>query len=147
VRETYSRFARQRGLDPDPDVAGGCEIEFPSAVPAPDGAPRFVMSIPPSLVGSDLGTAHLFYREVAGQGYECAQRHFLDLQLRSDDVFIDVGAHWGVHSLSVATRLPKQVNVLALEANPENSARLASWVKRNKLESEIEVISKAVGAE
>lgn len=145
VRKTYSLFARQTGLDPDPDAAGHAEIEFPSAALAPDGSPRFIMSIPLSLVVSDLGAAHLFYREVAGQGYECALRHLLDLQLRSDDVFIDVGAHWGVYSLSAATRLPKQVSVLALEANPENSTRLASWVKRNKLESEIEVIPKAVG--
>jgi FkbM family methyltransferase len=145
VRETYRRFARQAGLDPDPETPGHSEVEFPSAACAPDGTPRFVMSIPPSLIVSDLGAAHLFYNEVAGQGYECALRHFLDAQLRSDDVFIDVGAHWGVHSLSAATRLPKQVNVLAIEANPQNSARLVSWVRRNNLESEIEVVPKAAG--
>ena len=145
VGETYSQFARQRGLNPDADALGSSEVEFPSATLAADGTPRFRMSIPLSLVVSDLGAAHLFYHEVAGRGYEYALRHFLDLQLQSDDVFIDVGAHWGVHSLSAATRLPKQVSVLAIEANPENSTRLASWVKRNGLESEIEVIPKAAG--
>jgi FkbM family methyltransferase len=145
VRETYRRFERQAGLDPDLETLRHFDVEFPSAALAPDGTPRFVMSIPSSLIISDLGAALLFYHEVAGQGYECVMRHFLDVQLRSDDVFIDVGAHWGVHSLSAATRLPKQVGVLAIEANPENSARLASWVKRNKLESEIEVIPNAVG--
>jgi hypothetical protein len=103
------------------------------------------MSIPSSLVVHDLGAAHLFYREVAGQGYEFALRRFVDQLLQSDDVFIDVGAHWGVHSLSAATRLPKAVTVLAFEANPENSKRLEAWVMQNKLEQEIEVVPKAVG--
>ena len=145
MRETYGAFARHRGLDPDPDAIADFEIEFPSAATSANGTPRFVMPIPSSLVVRDLGAAHLFYREVAGQGYEFTLRQFLDLLLRSDDVFLDVGAHWGVHSLSAATRLPKELNVLALEANPENGKRLARWVERNQLEHEIEVIPKAVG--
>src|SRR5262249_10837745 len=67
VRETYGTFALRRGLDPDPDAVPRSEIQFPSAAVSADGAPRFVMSMPSSLVVSDLGAAHLFYREVAGQ--------------------------------------------------------------------------------
>jgi len=145
VREAYSAFARRNGLDPDPETTPDSEIEFPSAATTADGTPRFRMSMPSSLVVRDLGAAHLFYHEVAGRGYEFALRRLLDLLLRSDDVFIDVGAHWGVHSLAAATRLPNEVSVVALEANPENSRRLSTWVERNGLEQEIEVIPKAVG--
>jgi FkbM family methyltransferase len=145
VRDTYSAFARDRGLNPDPDAMPHSKIEFPSAALASDGEPRFVMSIPSALVVRDLGAAHLFIREVAGQGYESGLRRLLDHLLEPDDVFIDVGAHWGIHSLSAATRFPKDLRVLALEANSENSRRLVSWVELNNLESEIEVIPKAVG--
>jgi FkbM family methyltransferase len=145
VRETYGEFARRQGLDADPDAVSQCEIEFPSAALRADGSPRFLMTIPSSLIVRDLGAAHLFYREVAGQGYEFALRRLLDLLLHSDDVFIDVGAHWGVHSLSAATLLPNELSVIALEANPENSRRLARWVDRNHLGSDIEVIQNAVG--
>ncbi len=145
VRATYVEFARKRSLDPDPDAAGDAELEFHSAATDADGNPRFVMDVPTSLIFSDLGAAHLFFREVAGRGYEFGLRQFLDLQLLSDDVFIDVGAHWGLHSLTAATRWPKQVSVLAIEAHPENVARLRKWVALNQLEAEIEVIPKAVG--
>ncbi len=60
-------------------------------------------------------------------------------------MFIDVGAHWGIHSLTAATRWPKEVSVLAIEAHPENCARLRSWIGRNQLGADIEVISKAIG--
>ena len=145
VRATYVAFAGRRDPGFDPQTTDQTEIEFPSAALDANGLPRFVMEIPVSLLLSDLGAAHLFYREVADQGYEFALRRFLDLQLRSDDVFIDVGAHWGIHSLSAATRLPKEVSVLAIEPNAENSARLKRWVERNRVESEVEIIPKAVG--
>jgi FkbM family methyltransferase len=67
------------------------------------------------------------------------------LHLRSDDVFVDVGAHYGVHSLTAATLLPHQVSVVAIEAHPENSARLRRWIELNHLESDVEVIRKAIG--
>ena len=145
VRAAYEEFARTTGLNPDPNAAGQAEIEFPSAFLDANGSPRFKMWIPASLVLSDLGAAHLFYREIAERGYEFALRRFLDLTLNSDDVFIDVGAHWGVHSLTAATLLPNQVSVLAIEAHPTNSARLRTWVERNRLEADVEVVPIAVG--
>jgi FkbM family methyltransferase len=145
VRAAYVEFARTMGLNPDPDAAEQAEIEFPSASLDANGGPRFKMWIPASLVLSDLGAAHLFYREIAERGYEFALRRFLDLTLNSDDVFIDVGAHWGVHSLTAATLLGNQVSVLAIEAHPENSTRLRTWVERNRLEANVEVIPIAIG--
>ena len=145
VRTAYVEFAGRNNLDPDVDTAGAAAIEFPSATLDSQGAHRFLMSIPASMIINDLGAAHLFYREVAGNGYEFALRRFLDMQLRSDDVFIDVGAHWGVHALTAATRWPREVAVLAVEAHPASSERLRQWVERNDLESDIEVIPKAIG--
>jgi FkbM family methyltransferase len=145
VRAAYVEFARRTGLNPDPDTAGQAEIEFPSAFLDANGSPRFKMWIPASLVLNDLGAAHLFYREVAERGYKFALRRFLDLTLNSDDVFIDVGAHWGVHSLTAATLLRNQISVLAIEAHPENSTRLRTWVERNQLEADVEVIPLAIG--
>jgi len=145
VRATYVEFARRTGLDPDLGTAGEAEVEFPSASLDANGIPRFKMWIPTSLVLNDLGAAHLFYREVAERGYEFALRRFLDLTLNSDDVFIDVGAHWGIHSLTAATLLRNQISVLAIEAHPENNTRLRSWVARNQLEADVEVIPIAVG--
>jgi FkbM family methyltransferase len=145
VRAAYVEFASGKGLNADPDAAGQAEIEFPSAFLDANGRPRFKMWVPTSLVLNDLGAAHLFYREVAERGYEFSLRRFLDLQLSSDDVFIDVGAHWGVHSLTAATRWPNQVSVLAIEAHPDNSTRLRSWVERNRLGADVEVIPNAIG--
>jgi FkbM family methyltransferase len=139
------QFAQEKGETNLSNPDETAEIVIPSAFQDASGQPRFTMELPVSLVLSDLGAAHLFYHEVAGRGYEFDLRCFLDFHLVSDDVFIDVGAHWGIHSLTAATRWPRQVSVLAIEAHPENSARLRQWVERNQLEGDIEVISTAIG--
>ena len=102
------------------------------------------MSLPASLILAELGAATLFSDEVAGRGYEFVLRRFIDLHLASDDIFIDVGAHWGIHSLTAATLRRGQATVLAVEAHPDNTARLSNWVKRNQLEGDIEIIPTAV---
>jgi len=145
VRSAYREFASRKGLDPDLEAAGDATVEFPSAPVDANGNPRFVMRIPASMILKDLGAAHLFYQEVARRGYEFALRRFLELHVESDDVFIDVGAHWGVHALTCATRWPHAVTVLAIEAHPANCARLREWVHSNGLEADIEIIPKAIG--
>ena len=142
VRLTLAEFVRRQPTGAPSDDA---EVEFPSASVDENGQPRFTMQLPASLILNDLGAAHLFYLDVAGRGFEFSLRRFLDAHLRSDDVFLDVGAHWGVHSLTAATRWPGQVSVMAIEAHPDNDARLRDWVKRNRLEADVEVVSKAVG--
>lgn len=143
VRASIVDYAQRAALD-----SGAIEsndIDFPSAFVHPNGDPRFTLSIPGSLILSDLGAALLFQHEVTGRGWEFLLRNFLDAQLRSDDVFIDVGAHWGIHSLTAATtRFSNQVSVLAIEAHPENVERLRSWVARNRLQDRVEVISTGV---
>ena len=143
VRATLEQHMRRQGLDPC--VAGSTDIEFPAACVDADGNPRFMLSIPGSLILGDLGAAHLFKGEMTGGGWEFPVRRFLDAQLQSDDVFIDVGAHWGIHSLTAATtRFANQVSVLAIEAHPDNVRKLRDLVMRNGLQDSIEVIPTAV---
>ncbi len=142
VRAALIDFARNQGLG---GLSDAVDIEIPSASLDANGHPRFTMSLPAPLIVTDLGAAHVFYDDVAGRGFEFALRRFLDLHLLSDDVFLDVGAHWGVHSLTAATSRPKEVSVLAIEAHPANVAILRRWVERNQLERDVEVISTAVG--
>lgn len=120
-------------------------MEFPAASLDAHGVPRFVLRLPPALIANDYGAACVFYDDVAGRGWEFSLRRFLDLHLASDDVFIDIGAHFGIHSLTAATGLPGQVSVLAIEPHPQNVARIRDWVALNRLESEITIIPKAVG--
>ena len=143
VRDTLREFARNNGLAAS-DLSELGDIEFPSTSLDTYGHPRFTMYLPASLILTEVGAAILFYREVAGRGYEIALRTFIDLHLSSDDVFVDVGAHWGIHSLTAATGRRREVSVLAIEAHPDNAARLRTWVTRNHVEEDIEIIQAAV---
>jgi FkbM family methyltransferase len=145
ARTAFLTLAQDRSSARGADADGSTELEFPSASLDAEGRPRFVMTLPERLVANDLGAAHLFLRETGQRGYEFGLRRFLDVHLMSDDVFIDVGAHWGIHSLTAATRWPGQVSVIAIEAHPENRARLTSWVTRNDLAAGVEVVDKAAG--
>lgn len=141
VGATVSQFA---GCDAA--AIASAEIEIAAAFSDANGKPRFMLAIPRSLILTDLGAALLFQHEVTAGGWEALLRKFLDAQLHSDDVFIDVGAHWGIHSLTAATtRFSNQVSVLAIEAHPENVDRLRNWVARNGLQDGVEIISTAVG--
>ena len=51
--------------------------------------------------------------------------------LRPGDTFVDVGAHIGLYSLFAAARVGPHGRVVALEADPENAARLRANVARN----------------
>src|SRR6266700_5415811 len=100
VRSTLATFVRGQGLD---DLSDATEIEIPSASLDAGGRPRFTMRLPASLIVNDLGAANVFYDDVAGRGFEFSLRRFLDVHLLSDDVFLDIGAHWGIHALTAAT--------------------------------------------
>ena len=71
----------------------------------------------------------------------------MDAHLKPGDVFIDAGAHWGVHTLTAATRWPGQVNVLAIEPVPSNLTNLIRMVQTNAAAIDtVEIIAAAVGA-
>jgi FkbM family methyltransferase len=127
--------------------ASGSEgsFEFVSVFMKGDGTPRFKMSAPRVYL-ADPGIRFLLGRERAGIGYEYATRCFIDAHLEPDDLFIDVGAHWGIMSLQAATRWPGRVQVLAIEPLPANQAFLSAWVESNDLASAVEIIEAAAGA-
>ncbi|HYC65603.1 MAG TPA: FkbM family methyltransferase [Reyranellaceae bacterium] len=122
------------------------DLLLPSAMLMPDGKPRFFMPLPPRSLATDQAIAYLARHELLNDGYERGTREIIDAHVRPGDLFIDIGAHWGVMSFAAATRWPHNVRVLAFEAHPENASRLFKGVQLNKLNDQIEVFSVGVGA-
>jgi FkbM family methyltransferase len=120
---------------------------LPSTAKGPDGKPRFHVPLLKELINTDGGVRYLVSYESVYGGYEASSRQFFDAHLEPGDVFIDVGAHWGVFSLSAATRHPGQVAVIAVEPHPLNATQLLKAVRINKLVASIEVIAAAAGDE
>ena len=87
---------------------------LPTAQKSPDGTPRFTLSLPNSYA-SDPGLALLFKLESQHAGFEFATRAFFDRHLMPGDIFLDVGAHFGLYAMSAATLLPGNVKVFAFE--------------------------------
>ena len=79
----------------------------PSAFTKPDGAPRFVMPIARRFL-ADAGVGYLARYETQHGGYEYPTRCFLDQHLQPGDVFIDVGAHWGLYALDRGDALARR---------------------------------------
>lgn len=121
-------------------------ITIPSPFRDAGGRPRFAMSVPRAAL-NDAGVKVLAYDEARRGGYEYPSRRFIDVHLRPGDLFIDVGAHWGVFALHAATRHPGDVKVLAVEPHPVNVNQLIRWVAGNRLAEAIEVIAAAAGPE
>ena len=74
---------------------------LPSAMRNAADQPRFHLPIPPGLV-NDVAIRHLVEREMRYGGFEYPTRAFLDAHLEPGDLFIDVGAHWGVMAMTAA---------------------------------------------
>jgi FkbM family methyltransferase len=127
------------------ETAGDEVISLPSVFLKPDGSPRFVMPIPRRFL-SDAGVGYLARHEAQLGGYEYPTRAFLDQHLQPGDVFIDVGAHWGLYALTAATRWPGEVAVLAMEPEPENQRHLQTWIAQNRLAGQVTVVPAAAGA-
>jgi len=100
---------------------------LPSVFRDPKGDARFNLPIPKAFL-KDPAIKHLIEREARYGGFEYPTRAFFDAHLEPGDVFIDVGAHWGMLSLSAATRHPGEISVLAIEADPANVSNCcAAW--------------------
>jgi FkbM family methyltransferase len=111
------------------------------------GAPRFRLPLPREALEGDPGVRYLIEHERLHGGYEAATRLFFDEHLAPGDVFVDVGAHWGVFALSAATRWPGQVAVIAVEPHPQNVAQLLKSVDFNGLGAAVAVVAAAAGAQ
>ncbi len=138
LRDELAALAQSRPL-PDTEEA---DILVHSIFPDTGGKPRFRMTASRSFL-PDPGIKYLVHRERAGIGYEYATRSFLDAHLQPNDLFIDVGAHWGIMSLQAVTRWPEKVDALALEPSPRNLPHLRRWIDENGVADHVEVIAAA----
>ena len=87
-----------------PQTAGQVDIaRLTAAFPDANGKPRFTMALPRAAL-QDPGIAALVRGETERGGYEYPARQFLDDHLEPDDLFVDIGAHWGIFALHAATR-------------------------------------------
>jgi len=115
------------------------DIAVNAIFPNKDGKPRFRMTAPRHFY-PDPGIRYLVDRERSGVGYEYATRSFIDAHLRPGDLFIDIGAHWGIMSLQAVTRWPGQVNVLAIEPSPQNVPHLRKWLADNSVAAQVDIV-------
>jgi FkbM family methyltransferase len=116
---------------------------LPSSLKHPDATSRFNL-IFPSNFGSDAGAQHLVLNECA-DGYELPTRNLIERTLRSGDLFVDVGAHWGFFTLQAATHPAGKIDVISFEPEPINAFVLSENVLKNKLADVVTVISAACG--
>ena len=116
----------------------------PSIFKNDDGEPRFAIPVPQAAL-KDMAIRFMVERETRYGGFEYPTRAFLDTHLEPGDLFIDVGAHWGVMALTAATRFPGEIAALAIEAHPTNVTHLLHAVSHNGLQDSIEVIASAAG--
>ena len=116
---------------------------LPSSLKRSDRSPRFHLHFLASLAG-DVGAQHLIINE-ANAGYEPPTRDLLERVLRPGDLFVDVGAHWGLFSLQAATHPAGGIEVVAFEPDLINATMLTENVGRNKLSNLVTVIGAACG--
>ena len=108
------------------------------------GAPSFKLVLPPGFE-KDPGGRALALREQSEGGYESALRRVVLKALAPGDAFIDIGAHWGIYSLTVATVGPRDVYVLPVEPHPQNLTVLTTAIEVNRLGRRITPIAAAAG--
>lgn len=121
---------------------------IPSLMESADGTPRFYIPVPKEVLSdlnkADQGLAYLTARELV-EGCEMAGRLAMCQITETGDAFIDIGAHVGLFSLSVATAGIADVEYLAVEAHPANAAHLMESLAVNGLSSQIPVLAAAMG--
>ena len=116
---------------------------LPSSLKKPDQSPRFNLTFP-AYFSSDAGARYLAASEL-GNGYEQPTRNLIERILRPGDLFLDVGAHWGVFSLQAATHPAGGVKVIAFEPEIMNAIVLTENVVKNGLAQNITVVCAACG--
>lgn len=117
----------------------------PSVFRRTDGTPLFHMPMRRADL-ADPGAGVLHFHETRLGGFEYGLRRFLLEHLAPGDLFMDLGAHWGVYALTVASRHPGQVRVLAVEPHPDNVRRLRLWLDYNEAAGSVAVVPAAVDA-
>jgi FkbM family methyltransferase len=120
------------------------EVIMSSSLKRAGEAPRFSIAFPKELV-EDIGARHLVLNNALPGGYEPPTQSLIEKTLRSGDLFVDIGAHWGFYTLQAATHPYGDIRVLAIEPEPRNGSILFRNVVRNGVEKVVSVISAACG--
>lgn len=119
---------------------------LPSSLRQADGTQRFNLSFPAFFTNSDIATRYLVQHE-CGDGYEIPTRNLIERTLTRGDLFVDVGAHWGIFTLQAATHHAGDVNVVAFEPELLNATILTENVVRNNLSKAVTVVCAACGSD
>jgi FkbM family methyltransferase len=83
---------------------------------------------------------------IAGGAYEPHVEATLDRLLGPGDVFVDVGANVGYHTVRAARSVGPEGKVVAVEANPENARLIAHTIEVNAI-TNIELIPVALSGQ
>lgn len=118
----------------------------PSVIKDSAGEPEFEMLLANAEM-QDPGTASLHFRETRCGGFEYASRAFLHAHLQPGDLLIDVGAHFGLYTLTAAKKFPGEVKVLAIEPHPENLKRLHIWCDFNECLENVKIAQCAASSQ
>lgn len=119
---------------------------LPSATLTPSGQPRFHIPVLGDLVNTDPGVREMVRYELQFDGWERITRDVLDAHLQAGDLFIDVGAHWGVMSMSALTAPAGQITVVAIEPHPLNVFMLMRTVSMARAGKMIDVVAAGAGS-
>lgn len=117
---------------------GEDRIPLDSAERSPDGSPRFRIELPLAQLADPRAFA-CYQRELLGERADAEVRSFLDGQLVDGDVLVDVGAGWGLASLSAAARPERAVRVFSVVGEPAEAELLRSNAAANRLGSALQV--------
>ncbi len=113
-------------------------------VPGKSPGSTFVLPVPLAAL-RDPSIRILTGYELGFSGYESPTRLFLRDLLCEGDLFLDVGAHWGLFALDLASNVPG-VNVVAVEPIVPNLRQLQIGIQVNHLEPHVAVVAAAAGA-
>lgn len=116
---------------------------LPSSLKRSDHTPRFNLTFP-TYLSTDVGAQYLAANE-SGNGYEVPTRNLIERTLKRGDLFVDVGAHWGLFTLQAATHPAGEIEVISFEPELVNALILSENVAKNKLLEVVTVIGAACG--
>jgi len=124
------------------EVVNGWAI-LPSSLRHQDSSPRFRLTFP-AYYGNDAGARYLAATE-SGNGYELPTRNLIERTLRRGDLFIDVGAHWGLFTLQAATHPEGDIEVVSFEPELMNAVVLNQNIATNNVPGSVTTICAACG--
>lgn len=99
-----------------------------------------------NLIEKDAGISFMVRHEVMHDGFERITRDIIDAHIEPGDVFVDLGAHWGMMLLSALSRHPGRICGIAIEPHPLNVMQLVRAVNHNQIAPLVDIVPAAAGA-